>query len=101
MALPLRWSPRAARQLEDLCAYIAKDSAYYAQTFAQRILQTIRSIPANPKLGRMVPEYGNAALRERNYQGYRIVYRLKNGIIEIVAICHGARRLESALEEKE
>ena len=101
MALQLRWSPRAARQLEDICEYIAKDSTTYAKAFAQRVVQTIRSIPASPKQGRVVPEYGNASLRERIYQGYRIVYRLKSDIVEIVAICHGARRIDDALEEKE
>jgi len=62
-------------------------------------MQTIKSIPAQPELGRVVPEYGNRSLRERIYQGYRIVYRLGSGAIEIVAICHGARRIENAVED--
>jgi toxin ParE1/3/4 len=53
------------------------------------------SIPQFPKSGRIVPEYDNENLRERIYESYRIVYRLKGEIIEIVAICHGAKPLDS------
>lgn len=67
--------------------------------FAQRVVQRIKSIPANPELGRAVPEYGERVLRERIYQGYRIVYRLTEEAVEIVAICHGARPLRDALQE--
>ena len=67
----------------------------------QPFLQMVESIPSNPKLARIVPEYGDPDLRERIYQGYRIVYRLKEDAIEIVAICHGARLIENVLREKD
>ena len=41
----------------------------------------------------MVPEYEMESLREKFYKHYRIVYRIKNEVIEIVAISHGARLL--------
>jgi len=44
-----------------------------------------------------VPEYGNENLREKIYENYRIVYRTKEEVIEIVAICHGAKQLENIL----
>ncbi|MEW5816622.1 MAG: type II toxin-antitoxin system RelE/ParE family toxin, partial [Spirochaetota bacterium] len=44
-----------------------------------------------------VPEYNDENLREKIYENYRIVYRIKDEIIEIVAICHGARQLENIL----
>ncbi len=34
----LRWSPRAAQDLEDICGYIARDSETYARLFAPRII---------------------------------------------------------------
>ncbi|MFH0948630.1 MAG: type II toxin-antitoxin system RelE/ParE family toxin [Elusimicrobiota bacterium] len=48
-----------------------------------------------PKSGRIVPEYKDEILRERIYEGYRIVYRLKGDIIEIVTISHGAMLLDN------
>ncbi len=95
MAFKIKWSPRAASNLEEICNYIAKDSEYYASLFAKKVNNIVRSIPQFPKSGRIVPEYDNENLRERIYESYRIVYRLKGEIIEIVAICHGAKPLDS------
>ena len=100
MALKIKWSPRAASNLEDICDYIAKDSEYYAILFAKKVTAIIKTIPQFPKSGRIVPEYNDENLREKVYENYRIVYRLKGDFVEIVAICHGARLLESILEEK-
>lgn len=94
MAGSIRWSPRAVSQLEEICEHIAEDSERYATLFAKRIMGIVKSISQFPKAGRMVPEYGNSDLREKIYNNYRIVYRLKNETIEIVVITHGARLLE-------
>jgi toxin ParE1/3/4 len=91
MALKIKWSPRAASNLEEICNYIAKDSEYYAILFAKKITNIVKAISQFPKSGRIVPEYNDENLRERIYGNYRIVYRLKGDIVEIVAICHGAR----------
>jgi plasmid stabilization system protein ParE len=97
MALKIRWSPQAASNLEEICSYISKDSEYYAALFAKRIIKIIKAIPDFPKLGRIVPEYNDKNLREKIYENYRIVYRIKEDIIEIAAICHGSRLLENIL----
>jgi plasmid stabilization system protein ParE len=93
MAKPIRWSPRAASNFEEICNYIAKDSEHYAGLFAKKINSIIKTIPQFPLGGRIVPEYKNENLREKIYQNYRIVYRIKEEVIEIVAICHGAKQL--------
>ncbi|KAF0144125.1 MAG: plasmid stabilization system [Nitrospirae bacterium] len=97
MAYGIKWSPRAASHFEDICDYIAKDSRHYASLFAKKIVSIIKTIPQFPKAGRIVPEYNDENLREKIYENYRIVYRIKDEIIEIVAICHGARQLENIL----
>jgi len=97
MAARIIWSPRAANQLEGICEYIAEDSPAYAQIFAQKILSIVKSIPSFPQAGRVVPEYGNEALREKIYNNYRIVYRIHKNRIEIAALCHGARLISNAL----
>ncbi|MDP1675739.1 MAG: type II toxin-antitoxin system RelE/ParE family toxin [Bacteroidota bacterium] len=91
MADKIRWSPRASDDLEAICNYIARDSERYAAIFVQNVFQIINHIPHFPLSGRIVPEYNNENLREKIFGNYRIVYRLKNEIIEIVAIHHGAR----------
>ncbi|MDD1744314.1 MAG: type II toxin-antitoxin system RelE/ParE family toxin [Candidatus Methanoperedens sp.] len=97
MATEIRWSPRAVSNLEEICKYIARDSKHYASLFAKKILIIIKNIPQFPRSGRAVPEYSDENLREKVYQNYRIVYRLKDDSIEIVAICHGAKQLEDVL----
>lgn len=97
MAHQIRWSPRAAANFEDICNYIAKDSEHYAALFAKRVIALIKTIPQFPTAGRVVPEYKDKKLREKIYENYRIVYRIKGEWIEIVAICHGARILGNVL----
>ncbi|MDP1759256.1 MAG: type II toxin-antitoxin system RelE/ParE family toxin [Thermodesulfovibrionales bacterium] len=70
---------------------------YYSALFAKKILATVKSIPQFPKASRVVPEYNDENLREKIYENYRIVYRIKEEVIEIVAICHGSRLLENIL----
>ena len=51
MAEKIRWSPRAASNMEDICNYIAEDSEYYAAFFAKKVNTTIKAIPQFPKAG--------------------------------------------------
>jgi plasmid stabilization system protein ParE len=44
-----------------------------------------------PELGRVVPEFGQATLRELIVRPYRLVYRLRGEAVEIVTVFHGAR----------
>jgi len=87
------WSPRAASDVEEICDYIATDSEHYARIFAQKVITIVEKIPDFPYVGRMVPEYQKDDLRERIFQNYRIVYRIKPEVIEIVAVVHSARLL--------
>lgn len=68
MVEKIRWSPRAINNLDSICAYIAKDSKFYAAIFAGKILNLIDEIHRHPKAGRIVPEYKNSNLRERIYK---------------------------------
>ncbi len=97
MAHKIRWSPRAASSFEEICSYIARDSEVYATLFAKKINETIKSIPQFPESGRIVPEYGDENIREKIYEKYRIIYRIKEEVIEIVAICHGSKLLDNIL----
>jgi len=94
----LIWSPRAIRDLDEICDYIANDSEKYAAIFAQRLVSLVERIPDHPFAGSIVPEYDDPNLRERFLHSYRIIYRVRGDTIELVTICHGARLLDSGLE---
>ena len=101
MAQTVRWSPKAASNFEEICDYIAKDSEIYATLFAKKINAAVKSIPQFPKAGRIVPEYGDENIREKIYENYRIIYRIKGEIVEIAAISHSSKPLMNVLQGKQ
>ena len=95
MALAVAWSPEAIEDIESIAAYIERDSPFYAKAVAQKIVELGRSLPEFPLAGRVVPEFGDAALRERRVYSYRVIYRVDADKILIIAVVHGRRLLES------
>lgn len=93
MSCRVVWSPEAAEDLDAISEFIARDSSFYARAVVAEILRTTRSIPDYPFLGRIVPEYSAENIRERFIYNYRIIYRVAENKIMIVAIIHGARKL--------
>jgi len=89
----IRWSLSAVDDLKSICLYIEKDSSYYAANFAKNVIARIELLLKFPEAGRIVPEYDESHIREIIYQNYRIVYRIKKDVIEIVRISHGAKLL--------
>jgi len=90
----MRWFLRSVFNFNYICCYIGRDTEFYAALFAKKIMVIVKSIPQFPKSGRIVPEYGDENLREKIYENYRIVYRIKDEFVEIVAICHCAMVLK-------
>lgn len=92
----LVWSPQALHDLDSICRHIEQDSANYARVFGDRLIAMVEAIPKNPYWGAVVPEYRREDLRERRFQSYRVVYRIRDDRIEVVSITHGARLLPPA-----
>ena len=89
----LIWSPQALTDLAGICEYIGRDSDRYARLFAERVVALVEAIPTHPFLGAIVPEYQREDLRERRFQNYRIVCRVRSDAVDIVTITHAARLL--------
>ena len=89
----IRWTLQAYEDLDSLTEFISKDSPQYARLFVLDILQGVDRISKFPNSGRMVPELGNPVVREILMGNYRVVYRLRENLAEILAIYHGARLL--------
>lgn len=95
MANQVNWSPKALEDVESIAAYIARDSASYAATVVQKILDTTRNLSKFPLTGRIVPEFGDESIREKFAYSYRIIYRIENETVTIAAVIHGKRQLET------
>ncbi len=101
MDYKVKWSPEATEDLESIAEYIARDSEFYARSVVSKILAVSRKISEQPMIGRIVPEIDEKEIRERFVYSYRLVYRIQNSTITIVAIIHGKRLLENVSERFE
>ena len=83
------WSPRAISDLIEIRAYIGQDRPLVAQRMAERLLQAGESLAEFPERGRLAKR----GLREWTLiYPYVLRYRVRNGVVEIVRVKHGAQR---------
>lgn len=93
MARKLSWSPEAVEDVQAIASYIERDSPWYAQVVVAKIATVAEAISDFPDIGRMVPEIGNASIRERFVYSYRLIYRVEKDEILLAAVIHGSRLL--------
>jgi toxin ParE1/3/4 len=95
MAANIIWSEQALDDIDAIAEYISRDSPFYAQRVAEEILDLATSIAEQPKIGRIVPELKDESVRERFIYSYRVIYEIRSSQVEIIAVIHGRRLLES------
>ena len=87
------FSARAIRDIEQIHAYIAKDSKRYADGQVRRIINAADLIGTFPRGGREVPEIELEKFREVIIGNYRVIYYLESeDRAEIIVVFHGRRR---------
>jgi addiction module RelE/StbE family toxin len=91
--MKLEWSDPAVEDLRSLHAYIAKDSAHYAASFIERLLDAAEQLVDFPESGRRVPEVEIESVRELIVQGYRIIYQVEASRVVVLTVVHGRRDL--------
>ncbi len=82
------WSIPAKQDLKKIYDYIARDSKYYAEKVSQDIVEKSELLHKFPKIGRVVPEIGEANIREVIVYSYRLIYEISPDKIEILALIH-------------
>lgn len=95
MAAALSWSAEALEDIDAIAQFIGRDSPHHAQRVVEGLIELGESLPAHPLAGRVVPELGDAQVRERFLYSYRLIYEVRPGRIEVLAVLHGRRLLES------
>ncbi|HXG63495.1 MAG TPA: type II toxin-antitoxin system RelE/ParE family toxin [Blastocatellia bacterium] len=91
MAYEVVWSPEAIEDLESIADYIARDSPQYAMAVVEKALDTASKLSHFPFAGRIVPEVDNENIREKFVHSYRLIYRIEDEEVTIVAVIHGKR----------
>lgn len=97
-------SATASGDLSEAFAYIGADSVRNADRFLQSARETFLRLAEMPGMGRIYgqPLAGGDTLRVWHVKGFEnwlIFYRPVDGGIEVIRVLHGARDLDSVLEE--
>lgn len=92
--MSVKWSREARENLTEIEDFIARDSLARAVRFVDALIDHAEtSLAENPRSGRVVPEISHPDMRELLVRGYRIVYRIKGDVLEILTVFEGHRRL--------
>jgi len=93
MAREVIWTDPAWADLEAAAEYIARDSEFYAASLVQEAHEAALSLAEFAERGQAVPEFGDDSIRELLVKPYRLVFKLTEEHVFIVAFIHGAQRL--------
>lgn len=89
--MKVRFTPAGRRQFVDAVSYIRRESPVAAAAFRQRAEAALRRLESFPESGRVVPEFPDLSYREVILRPYRFFYRIRNSIVWVVAVWHGAQ----------
>jgi len=89
----VHWTNTAIEHLLSIHGHISLTSKIYADRLVDRLTKRSEQIGLFPESGRMVPEYRRDDLREVIERSYRVIYRIKEHQIDVLAVVHGAREL--------
>ena len=84
--IEVRWTQQAADDLAAIKAFVSQDSSAYALAVVGRLYQAVGQLAQFPDSGRVVPEHGRPEIRELVRPPYRIVYRRRPDVVEILLV---------------
>ena len=89
-------SRQAQLDLRDIADYIARDNPDRAETFVEELLEVMETVRVRPASFRFRDEW-HSELRSANHQGYQIIFKDREAVVEILRIIHGARDIPNIL----
>ena len=93
MGWPVILTPQSQNDLREIVCYIARDSPERARRFGNLLIDQALSLGSFPEIGQIVPEIGDASVREIVHGSYPIIYELSRdpNTIFVLRFWHGAR----------
>lgn len=88
----IRWTPKAAGDLEAIRDFIGRSSPRYGALVAARLARATNDLRAYPDLGRAVPELDRPDVRELIHGSYRIVYLRTAELAIVLTVFRASRR---------
>ncbi len=95
----LEVTPRAAMDLDDIAAWLAKDSADRALRVVRRLRAAMREIADRPAIYQLRPEIG-AGARLATVQPYVVMFRVLDDRVRIERVVHGSRDLPALISHR-
>jgi plasmid stabilization system protein ParE len=96
-----RLSPEAARDIEDLLEYIARDSVPAARRVRQELLAACRWLAEHPSMGHRREDLTDKPVRFFPVYSFLIIYDPATTPLEIVRVLRGAQDIAAILEREE
>jgi len=96
MASEIFWTRQSRDDLRAVRAHIARDAPATASAFVRRLRESVGRLREFPFSGQIVPEIGREELREIVRGNYRLIYRVSDGRVDILAVYHAARLLDAS-----
>lgn len=97
------WTQTAQQDLRKIITYIAADGENQARNIYSAIKQKSANLEHMPLQGRFVPElsyYGILSYRELIYQSWRIIYRIEDNKVWVLAVIDSRRNVEDILLDR-
>jgi plasmid stabilization system protein ParE len=85
------WTRQAREDLRAVRAHIARDAPATASAYVRKLRLSVGRLRQFPYSGEVIPEIGREELREVLQGNYRIIYRVSESKVDILAVFHSAR----------
>ncbi|MCP3889226.1 MAG: type II toxin-antitoxin system RelE/ParE family toxin [Desulfobulbaceae bacterium] len=89
--MKVKFTPSARNQFLSALSYIRKDKPSAAINFRNKAEKILRRLEDLPGSGRIIPEFPELPYREVIVPPYRFFYKIKNDVVWIVMVWHGAQ----------
>ena len=89
--MKILFTPSARLQFLEALEYIRKDNPSAAVDFRNKAEKSLSRLAKFPESGRILPEFPDFPFREVIVQPYRFFYKVKDDVVWIVTVWHGAQ----------
>jgi toxin ParE1/3/4 len=96
----VEWTEVALADLDDVVSFIERENPLTAENVLKRLESAARTLEHHPQRGRVVPELAQFEIhlyRELVVRPWRILYRIGEGRVFVLAVLDGRRDLETLL----
>ncbi len=94
MPSKIYWTQQSRDDLRAVRSHIARDAPVTASTYVRKLRTSVGRLREFPFSGQVVPELGREDLREVLLGNYRLIYRVSDGRVDILAVFHSSRILD-------